>query len=133
MSGVPEVDMRIRKLVQAIFRSQGMLREYFTDLFPYMRETVRQFNLEKAWDTVYADVLTGDYEIDRLSLFLNRLYDEDKQLFASFLGYVMKQIIEKFHEPKENMAWFFGELKELGYNWDGKKLVPTQPPEKAST
>lgn len=123
MSGVPEVDMRIRKLVQSIFRSQGMLREYFTDLFPYMRETVRHFNLEKAWDSVYADVLTGDYELDRLSLFLNRLYDEDKQLFASFLGYVTRELVNRFHEPKENLKWFFEELKELGLSWDGKKLV----------
>lgn len=126
MSGVPEVDMRIRKLVQAIFRSQGMLREYFTDLFPYMREAARHFNLENAWETVYADVLTGDYELDRLSLFLNRLYKEDEQLFASFLGYVTKQLFEKFHEPKENLTWFFEEMKELGYKWDGKKLVPAQ-------
>jgi len=123
LSGVPEVDMRIRKLVQSIFRSQGMLREYFTDLFPYMRETVRHFNLEKAWDSVYADVLTGDYELDRLSLFLNRLYDEDKQLFASFLGYVTRELVNRFHEPKENLKWFFEELKELGLSWDGKKLV----------
>ncbi len=126
MSGVPEVDMRIRKLVQSIFRSQGMLREYFTDLFPYMRETVRHFNLEKAWDSVYADVLTGDYELDRLSLFLNRLYIEDKELWASFLGYVTKELVNRFHEPKENLVWFFEELKELGFRWDGKKLVPTQ-------
>lgn len=123
MSGVPDVDMRIRKLVRSIFRSQGMLREYFTDLFPYMRETVRHFNLEKAWDTVYADVLTGDYELDRLSLFLNRLYSDDKQLFASFLGYVTKELVNRFHEPKENLRWFFEELNELGFNWDGKKLV----------
>ncbi len=123
MSGVPDVDMRIRKLVQSIFRSQGMLREYFTDLFPYMRESVRHFNLEKAWDTVYADVLTGDYELDRLSLFLNRLYSDDKQLFASFLGYVTKELVNRFHEPKENLRWFFEELNELGFNWDGKKLV----------
>jgi len=123
LSGVPDVDMRIRKLVQSIFRSQGMLREYFTDLFPYMRETVRHFNLEKAWDTVYADVLTGDYELDRLSLFLNRLYSDDKQLFASFLGYVTKELVNRFHEPKENLRWFFEELNELGFNWDGKKLV----------
>ncbi len=127
MSGVPDVDMRIRKLVQSIFRSQGMLREYFTDLFPYMRETVRHFNLEKAWDTVYADVLTGDYEIDRLSLFLNRLYNDDKQLFASFLGYVIKELVNRFHEPKENLRWFFEELNELGFNWDGKKLVSAKP------
>ena len=127
MSGVPDVDMRIRKLVQSIFRSQGMLREYFTDLFPYMRETVRHFNLEKAWDTVYADVLTGDYEIDRLSLFLNRLYNDDKQLFASFLGYVIKELVNRFHEPKENLKWFFEELNELGFNWDGKKLVSAKP------
>jgi len=119
--------MRIRKLVQSIFRSQGMLREYFTDLFPYMRETVRHFNLEKAWDTVYADVLTGDYEIDRLSLFLNRLYNDDKQLFASFLGYVIKELVNRFHEPKENLKWFFEELNELGFNWDGKKLVSAKP------
>ncbi|MGA2972221.1 MAG: hypothetical protein ABSE39_06325 [Candidatus Bathyarchaeia archaeon] len=123
MSGVPDVDMRIRKLVRSIFRSQGMLREYFTDLFPYMRETVRHFNLEKVWDTVYADVLTGDYELDRLSLFLNRLYSDDKQLFASFLGYVTKELVNRFHEPKENLRWFFEELNELGFNWDGKKLV----------
>jgi hypothetical protein len=123
LSGVPDVDMRIRKLVQSIFRSQGMLREYFTDLFPYMRETVRHFNLEKAWDTVYADVLTGDYEIDRLSLFLNQLYNDDEQLFASFLGYVIKELVNRFHEPKENLRWFFEELNELGFNWDGKKLV----------
>jgi len=123
LSGVPDVDMRIRKLVRSIFRSQGMLREYFTDLFPYMRETVRHFNLEKVWDTVYADVLTGDYELDRLSLFLNRLYSDDKQLFASFLGYVTKELVNRFHEPKENLRWFFEELNELGFNWDGKKLV----------
>ena len=126
MSGVPEVDMRIRKLVQAVFRSQGMLREYFTDLFPYMREAVRHFNLEKAWESVYADVLTGDYELDRLSLFLNRLYLEDKQLFASFLEYVMKELIDRFHEPKENLEWFLEELKELGFKWEGKKLVPVK-------
>jgi hypothetical protein len=126
LSGIPEVDMRIRKLVQAVFRSQGMLREYFTDLFPYMREAVRRFNLEKAWESVYADVLTGDYELDRLSLFLNRLYIEDKQLFASFLGYVMKELVDRFHEPKENLRWFLEELKELGFNWEGKKLVPVE-------
>ena len=126
MSGIPEVDMRIRKLVQSVFRSQGMLREYFTDLFPYMREAVRHFNLEKAWENVYAEVLTGDYELDRLSLFLNRLYIEDKQLFASFLGYVMKELFDRFHEPKENLGWFLEELKELGFNWEGKKLVPAK-------
>jgi hypothetical protein len=126
LSGIPEVDMRIRKLVQAVFRSQGMLREYFTDLFPYMREAVRHFNLEKAWENVYADVLTGDYELDRLSLFLNRLYIEDKQLFASFLGYVTKELVDRFHEPKENLRWFLEELKELGFNWEGKKLVPVK-------
>lgn len=101
-----------------------MLREYFTDLFPYMRETVRHFNLEKAWDSVYADVLTGDYELDRLSLFLNRLYAEDKVLFASFLGYVMNQLLERFHEPKDSLKWFLEELKELGFSWEGKKLLP---------
>lgn len=127
MSGIPEVDMRIRKLVQAVFRSQGMLREYFTDLFPYMREALRHFNLEKAWETVYADVVTGDFELDRLSLFLNRLYVEDRQLFASFLGYVTKELFDRFHEPKENLTWFFEELKELGFSWDGKKLVPAEP------
>jgi hypothetical protein len=100
-----------------------MLREYFTDLFPYMRETVRRFNLEKAWDSVYADVLTGDYELDRLSLFLNRLYSDDKVLFASFLEYVINQLLEKFHEPKEAFNWFLQELKELGFRWEGKKLV----------
>ena len=126
MSGVPEVDMRIRKLVQAVFRSQGMLREYFTDLFPYMREAVRHFNLEKAWESVYADVLTGDYELDRLSLFLNQLYTEDKQLFASFLGYVTKELFDRFHEPEENLRWFLEELKELGFNWEGKKLAPVK-------
>ncbi len=124
MSGVPEVDLRIRRLVQAIFRSQGMLREYFTDLFPYMRETVRRFNLEGIWDKVYVDVLTGDFELDRLSLFLNRLFNEDRQLFASFLGYVTKELLNRFHEPKENLAWFFEELKELGFNWEREKLVP---------
>jgi len=124
LSGVPEVDIRIRKLVQAIFRSQGMLREYFTDLFPYMREAVRKFNLEGIWEKVYADVVTGDYELDRLSLFLNRLYNEDKELFASFLGHVIKELLQRFHEPKENLSWFFQELKELGLGWDGKKLAP---------
>ena len=126
MSGIPEVDMRIRKLVQSVFRSQGMLREYFTDLFPYMREAVRRFNLEKAWESVYAEVLTGDYELDRLSLFLNRLYIEDKELFALFLGYVTKELFDRFHEPKENLRWFLEELKELGFNWEGKKLVPVE-------
>jgi hypothetical protein len=103
-----------------------MLREYFTDLFPYMRETVRHFNLEGIWDKVYADVVTGDYELDRLSLFLNRLYNEDKELFASFLGYVTIDVLEKFHEPKQNLTWFFEELKERGFSWSGKKMVPTQ-------
>jgi hypothetical protein len=127
LSGVPEVDIRIRKLVQAIFRSQGMLREYFTDLFPYMREAVRHFNLEGIWNKVYGDVLTGDFELDRLSLFLNRLYKEDKELFALFLGYVTKDILEKFHEPQESLTWFFEELKGLGFKWEGKKMVPIQP------
>jgi hypothetical protein len=127
MSGIPEVDVRIRTLVQAIFRSQGMLREYFTDLFPYMREAVRNFNIEEAWDKVYADVVTGDFELDRLSIFLDRLYKENKELFSSFLGYVIKEVLNKFHEPKDNLTWFFRELKELGFTWDGKKLVPTNP------
>ena len=126
MSGIPEVDMRIRRLVQAVFRSQGMLREYFTDLFPYLRETVRQFTLEESWDKVYGDVVTGDYELDRLSIFLDRLYKENRELFASFLGYVIGQVLNKFHEPKEILTWFFQELQELGFSWDGKKLVSTQ-------
>ena len=108
-----------------MFRSQGMLREYFTDLFPYMREALRKFNLEPIWVNVYADVLTGDYEIDRLSLFLDRLYREDKNMFESFMSYVVSDILNRFHEPKEKLTWFFDELKELGFNWDGKKLVPT--------
>ena len=123
MSGIPEVDVRIRRVVQAVFRSQGMLREYFTDLFPYMRETVRKFNLEEAWNKVYQDVVTGDFELDRLSIFLDRLLKENRELFASFLGYVIGQVLNRFHEPKENLAWFFQELKELGFEWDGKKLV----------
>lgn len=124
MSGVPSVDMRIEKLVHNVFRSQGTLREYFTDFFPYMRQAVRHFNLEGIWDKVYADVTTGDFEMDRLSLFLDRLYREDKELFASFLGYVTKDAFERFHEPKENLARFFQDLKELGYSWDGKRMVP---------
>lgn len=127
MSGVPEVDMRIRKLVQAVFRSQGMMREYFTDLFPYMREVVRKFKLEGIWDKVYADVITGDFELDRLSLFLNRLYIEDKDLFSSFLGRVINDVLNKFDEPKENLSWFFDELKELGFSWNGKKLIEAKP------
>jgi len=107
-----------------MFRSQGMLREYFTDLFPYVREALRKFNLEPIWDKVYADVVMGDYELDRLSLFLNHLYTENKTLFASFLSYVIADIINRFHEPKQNLAWFFDELKELDFKWDGKKLVP---------
>ena len=118
--------MRIRRLVQAVFRSQGMLREYFTDLFPYMRETVRQFNLEDSWNKVYSEVLTGDYEIDRLCLFLDQLYTGNRELFGSFLGYVIGQVLNKFHEPKEHLTWFFQELQELGFSWDGKKLVSSQ-------
>ena len=126
MSGVPEVDVRIRKLVKAIFRSQGMLREYFTDLFPYMREAVRKFNLEAVWDKVYGDVITGDYEMDRLSLFLDRLYTEDRTLFASFLGYVTQEVLRRFHEPKENLNWFLQELKGMGFEWNGKRLISSQ-------
>jgi len=126
MSGIPEVDVGIRRLVQAIFRSQGMLREYFTDLFPYMRETVRKFNLEAVWDRVYADVVTGDYELDRLCLLLNALYAEDRTLFASFLSYVTKEVLDRFHEPKENLNWFFQELEDIGFEWNGKMLVSSQ-------
>jgi hypothetical protein len=126
LSGVPEVDRRIGILVHNLFRSQRILREYFTDLFPYMREAVRHFNLEGIWDKVYKDVVTGDFEMDRLSLFLDRLYREDRNLFASFLGYVTKDVLGKFHEPKENLARFFEDLKELGFKWDGKKLVPVE-------
>lgn len=71
--------------------------------------------------------LTGDYELDRLSLFLNRLYSEDKELFASFLGHVTKEVLDRFHEPKESLSWFFQELKDLGFIWDGKKLVSASP------
>ena len=123
LSGIPEVDVRIRRVVQAVFRSQGMLREYFTDLFPYMRETVRKFNLEEAWNKVYQEVVTGDFELDRLSIFLDRLLKENKVLFASFLGFVIGEVLNRFHEPKENLTWFFQELKELGFEWDGKKLI----------
>ena len=114
--------MKIRRLVQAVFRSQGMLRQYFTDLFPYMRETVRKFNLEDAWNIVYKEVVTGDYELDRLSIFLDRLLKENKELFANFLGFVIGEVLNRFHEPKENLTWFFQELKDLGFEWDGKKL-----------
>jgi len=126
MSGIPEVDIRIRRLVQAIFRSQGMMREYFTDLFPYMREAVRRFNLEATWDKVYADVLTGDFELDRLSLFLDRLYHEDRILFAAFLSHVIHEVLDKFHEEKRNLTWVLDELKELGFAWNGKDLVPAE-------
>ena len=126
MSGVPDVDQRIGKLVYDVFRSQGTLRQYFTDFFPHMREAVRHFNLEGIWNKVYADVVTGDFEMDRLSLFLDRLYKEDKQLFASFLAYVTKDVLDKYHEPKENLAKFFEDLKELGYSWDGKRLIPVE-------
>lgn len=123
LSGIPEVDMRIRRLVQAVFRSQGMLREYFTDLFPYMREAVRKFGLEDSWNKVYQDVVTGDFELDRLSIFLDRLLKEDRELFASFLGYVIDKLLNRFHESKENFTWFFQELKGLGFEWNGKKLI----------
>jgi hypothetical protein len=99
-----------------------MLREYFTDLFPYMREAVRKFNLEDAWNLVYKEVVTGDYELDRLSIFLDRLLKENKELFATFLGHVIGEVLNRFHEPEENLTWFFQELKDLGFEWDGKKL-----------
>jgi len=126
LSGVPEVDQRIQRLVHNIFRAQGILRQYFTDLFPHMREAVRHFNLEGIWDKVYADVTTGDFEMDRLSLFLDRLYTEDRELLASFLGCVTKDILARFHEPKENLARFFEDLKELGLNWDGKEMISVE-------
>jgi hypothetical protein len=88
-----------------------MLRKYFTDLFPYMREAVRKFNLEGVWDKVYSDVVMGDYEMDRLALFLDRLYKEDRTLFVSFLSYVTKEVLDRFHEPKENLTWFIQEQK----------------------
>ena len=92
-----------------------------------MREVVRKFKLEGIWDKVYADVITGDFELDRLSLFLNRLYIEDKDLFSSFLGRVINDVLNKFDEPKENLSWFFDELKELGFSWNGKKLIEAKP------
>jgi hypothetical protein len=125
LSGIPEVNIGIRKLVQAMFRSQGMLRQYFTDLFPYVREALRKFDLEKVWDAVYADVVTGDYELDRLALFLNRLYVEDRNTFASFMSYITLDIITRFHEPMQNMTWYFQELKELGFSWVRDRLVPS--------
>jgi len=91
-----------------------------------MREAVRRFNLECIWDKGYADVVTGDFEMDRLSLFLDRLYNEDRELFATFLGYVTDSVLHKFHEPKENLTRFFEDLKELGFSWDGKKLFSVQ-------
>ena len=124
MSGIPEVDVKIRRLVQAIFRSQGMLREYFTDLFPYMREAVRKFNLEDSWNEVYKEVVTGDYEVDRLCIFLDRLLKRNRELFTTFLGYVIGEVLNRFHEHEENLNWFFQELKDLGFIWDRKKLVP---------
>lgn len=120
------MDVRIRRVVKAIFRSQGMLREYFTDLFPYMREAVRKFNLERVWDKVYSDVVMGDYELDRLVLFLDRLYREDRALFVSFLSYVTKEVLVRFHEPKENLTWFFEELRKIGFEWNGKQLVSSE-------
>ena len=123
MSGIPEVDVKIRRMVQAIFRSQGMLREYFTDLFPYMREAARKFNLEDSWNEVYKDVVTGDYELDRLSIFLDRLLKKNRELFTTFLGYVIGEVLNRFHDPEENLNWFFQELKDLGFRWERKKLV----------
>ena len=103
-----------------------MLREYFTDLFPYMREAARKFNLERVWDKVYSDVVMGDYEFDRLALFLDRLYHEDRALFVSFLSYVTNEVLVRFHEPTENLTWFFEELRKIGFEWNGNRLVSSE-------
>ena len=92
-----------------------------------MREAVRNFKLEGIWDKVYSEVVSGDYELDRLSLFLNRLYHEDKELFASFLSYVTNEVLQRFHEPQASLMWYLQELKDLGFEWDGRKLIAQKP------
>ncbi len=127
MSGLPEIDVRIRKLVNAIFRNQGKLRSYFTDIFPYMRETVKKFGLEALWQEAYKPVMTADFEIDRLGLFLDRLYTENPTIFAPFMEYAIRDVRERFRLKDEDMSWMLTELKELGFEWDGKKLNQSAP------
>jgi hypothetical protein len=55
---------------------------------------------------------------------LNHLYAKDRDLFISFLSYVTKDVLERFHEPVENLNWYFQELKEIGYVWKNKQLAP---------
>lgn len=127
MSGLPEIDLRIRKLVNAIFRNQGDLRRYFTDIFPYMRETVEKFGLEKIWKEAYKPIITGDFEMDRLGLFLDQLYSQNSTLFASFMEYAIRDIRDRFRLKDEEMSWMLTQLKELGFEWDGKKLIQIAP------
>jgi hypothetical protein len=123
MSGVPSVDPKIRKLTNAIFRSQGAVREYFTDIFPHFRATVHQFNLEALWRDTYALVITGDFEVDRVALFLDRLHSEDFERFTEFMEYTIRELKGKFHASPEELEWILLELKSLGLEWNGTQLI----------
>lgn len=123
MSGVPSVDPKIRKLTNAIFRSQGAVREYFTDIFPHFRATVHHFNLEALWRDTYALVTTGDFEVDRVALFLDRLHSEDFELFTDFMEYTIRELKDRFHASPEELDWILLELRALGLEWDRSKLT----------
>ena len=123
MSGIPPVDPKIRKLANAIFRSQGPAREYFTDIFPHFRETLHHFNLDEQWRDIYALVLTGDFEADRVALFLDRLRKEDPALFTRFLDYVIRDLKDRLHASTEELEWMLLELKSFGLEWNGRQLV----------
>ncbi len=123
MSGLPTVDPKIRKLTNAIFRSQGIVREYFTDIFPHFRESLHNFNLDALWRDIYTAVISGDFEVDRVALFLDRLYSEDPALFTAFIEYAIKDLKDRLHASHDELEWLLLELKALGLEWNGKQLV----------
>jgi hypothetical protein len=91
-----------------------------------MQGAVRHSDLDSIWDKVYANAATEDFEVDRLSPFLDRLYREDREFFASFLCLVTGDATRRFHEHKEKSALFFDDPRELSFDWNGKKLVPVK-------
>lgn len=124
MSILPEVEPGIREAVRLIFRSQGPLREYFTDIHRHIGPALQKFNLQDLWLSCYEQHVV-DFEVDRAELFLSRLMKNDRPRFVSFLDYIVNQVHLAMHVPIEEIEDFLKSLETLGLKWNGQNLVDT--------
>lgn len=129
MSVVEGIDKRVEELVLTLWESDT-LRMFFTDIYPYMGKATRKFGLEEMWLRAYEKALGGDFEKDRVILFLGWLLEEDRGQFQDFMEYAIGEA-HKFHPEKGEYDEFFDRLEALfGFRWDGEGLRDLGEPER---